>query len=109
MSYILPGKLNVRVSIKKEIKTRSSTGEPLTDTVTITKCWAKRKDMSGDESIDGKIIEMNVRTYVVRYLKDFITNGTLYYVVDEDGEYNITQVNHVAHKKYLELKCFKRE
>lgn len=134
MEHVSPGQLNVRISIKKEIKIQTSTGEKIPfaigvgnalvgSTFTVTdpnnidpelseqnsKFWAKVADVSGDEEIDGKIIATNVRTYVVRYRKCLVQKGVQMFVVDEGEEYNITSVAQIGRKKYLQLKCYKRE
>ncbi|MFD0762985.1 head-tail adaptor protein [Lutibacter aestuarii] len=89
--------------------TESDTGEDVPLEVNFKQVWASLDDLSGSEDADGKIIALNVRKYVIRYIKEVVISGVEMLVVDEDGTYNITSVQQLGRKNFLLLKCRKRE
>lgn len=103
------GSLNRSVMLKQISITESDTGEDVPLEVNFKQVWASLDDLSGSEDADGKIIALNVRKYVIRYIKEVVISGVEMLVVDEDGTYNITSVQQLGRKKFLLLKCRKRE
>ncbi|WP_449284323.1 phage head completion protein [Lutibacter aestuarii] len=103
------GSLNRSVMLKTISITESDTGEDVPLEVNFKQVWASLDDLSGSEDADGKIIALNVRKYVIRYIKEVVISGVEMLVVDEDGTYNITSVQQLGRKNFLLLKCRKRE
>ncbi|MFD1292636.1 head-tail adaptor protein [Lutibacter holmesii] len=104
------GTLNQPVILNKITTVVSETGQKSKSEVQfINPLWAYLDDVSGNESVDGKVIALNVRKYTVRYNEEILTEGDKMVIVDADGSYNIHSIEQLGRKTYLVLKCSKRE
>lgn len=104
------GQLKHRITINQVTEIKSpTTGEKVPTEVLYKSVWSKIDDVSGSESLEGKVISLNVRKYIVAYRKEIVINGETMLVVDVDGTYNVNSVQQVGFKQYLILKCSKKE
>lgn len=103
------GQLDRRIELVQYSIVKSSTGSPEKTETSLGNFWAKLQDLSGNEEVDGRVISLNVRKYVMQYQSQLVQDGVKFYLKDEDGEYNIHHVAHIGRKEYLELKTSKRE
>ena len=108
-SKVKIGQLNRRVVITQLQTTTETTGEKIKTEVAYAAVWAQLDDVSGNESVDGKVIALNVRKYTIRYEETILKEGDKMFVVDNDGTYNINGISQIGNKSYLTLKCSKRE
>lgn len=103
------GTLDRRVELVKYTSVKSSTGAPEKTEQSLGTFWAKIDDVSGSEGIEGQVISLAVRKYIMRYQPQLVADGVLIYIKDVDGQYNINSVANLGRKEYLELKTSKRE
>jgi len=103
------GQMDRRVELIKYDKTITDTGERTKIEVSLGFVWSKLQDVSGTEEIEGKVISLSVRRYIIRWRNDVVQSGVTFYIKDEDGEYNVHSVEHQGRKEYLVLKSSKRE
>lgn len=104
------GQLDRRISIKEDVRATSSTGEKTKTPTLFNTVWSKVEDVSGNEDIDGKIIALNVRKYIVRYDPALVLKEITDMFIDDAGEvYNIHSVSYQGRKEFITLKCSKRE
>ena len=104
------GQLNHPVILNKITTVVSATGQKTkTEVQFVNPLWALLDDVSGNESVDGKVIALNVRKYTIRYNEEIVKEGEKMVVVDMDGSYNIHSIEQIGRKNYLVLKCSKRE
>lgn len=104
------GQLDTRISIKENVRVTSTTGEKTTTPTLFNTVWSKVEDVTGNEDVDGKIIALNVRKYIVRYDPALVVKQITDMFIDHDGDvYNIHSVSYQGRKEYITLKCSKRE
>lgn len=105
--------LNAKIDIINLVKTTTSTGEKTeVEGETFLSCWAKLENQSGTEETEGKIRMLDVRSYIVRFKPTLLGKSvTSKYIKDEYGEkFNIHSSQQIyGTKRYLKLKCSKRE
>ena len=103
------GQLNHLITILQHVTVVGTAGGNTPTEVEYKKTWALVDDISGSEAIDGKIIATNVRKYTIGYDQTVFTDGDKMAVSDTDGVYDIQGIAQLEYKKYLVLKCIKRE
>ena len=103
------GNLDRVITVNQLQKTTDTTGEKITTEVLYKNKYAYLNDVSGSEGEDGKVIALNVRKYTIRYDEYMFKNGPKMFIVDVDGAYNINSVELLGRKRFLILKCSKRE
>ena len=105
------GQLRSRITLKQFQKTTDTTGEFLEEETPYKEVFAYLQDVTGGESEEGKILALSVRKYTIRYDLEVLKNGVKMLLFDETEEttYNINSVEQVGFKKYLTLKCSKKE
>lgn len=109
-SKIQIGQLNHPVILNKITTVVNEVGEKTkTDVQFINPLWSFLDDVSGNESVDGKVIALNVRKYTIRYNEEVLKEGEKMAIIDVDGSYNIHSIEQIGRKNYLVLKCSKRE
>lgn len=107
---IFTGQLDQRISIVERVRSTSTTGSKNFTTSEVSAAWAKVEDVAGNEELDGKVIALNVRRYIIRYnpaVEEKQINDL--YIVHSGATYNIHSVDYVGRKEYVVLKCSKRE
>lgn len=107
---VYAGELNTLVELFKTTTTKNASSEMVKTPVSLGQKFVKRIDIGGSEELDGRLISLNVAKYHMRYDRDILTNGTKYYIKDQDGDYEINSVNlwGSQRNKFIELKCSKR-
>ena len=103
------GTLDRRVELVRYDTIKSTTGSPEKTEQSLGAFWAKVDDVSGTEAVEGQVISLAVRKYVMRWQQQLVDDGVLIYIKDADGQYNINSVSNLGRKEYLELKTSKRE
>lgn len=105
-----PGNLNTRVELYKWTTVKEATGEGKKTLTTLGKRWVERRDVSGSEDEEGKMVALSVTRYIMRYESDLLNNGHEYVIKDQDGDFEINSVTLVGvqRNKFIELKCSKR-
>lgn len=103
------GEMDRRIELIKYVGDKNEHGEKQHQEESLGNVWAKLEDVSGTEEIEGQVISLAYRRYVIRWRQDVVQDGVLFYVKDEDGEFNIHHVEHQGRKEYTILKTFKRE
>ena len=104
------GELNERVVLNEIVTTKSpTTNEKLKTEVAFKTVWGKIDDVSGNESIDGRVIALNVRKYTIRYSEEIYLKSATLLIEAIDGTYNVNSVELLGRKQFLILKCSKRE
>ncbi|WP_417832781.1 hypothetical protein [Terasakiella sp.] len=107
---VFAGEMNTLVELYKETTTKNASSETVKTPVSLGQKFVKRIDLGGSEELDGRLISLSVAKYIMRYDKDILTNGTKYYITDQDGDFQINSVNlfGTQRNKFIELKCSKR-
>lgn len=104
------GQLDTRVKVIESILTPSTSGGPVSTDNELQEIWAKVEDAGGDEEIDGKIIALNVRRYIIQHNPVIVKKKITELFIDDAGErYNIHGSINVGRKEFIVLKCSKRE
>ena len=103
------GTLDRRVTLVKFDSVKTTTGSPEKTEVTVGTFWAKIVDVSSDEDVEGQVISLSVRKYIMRYQQQLITEGVLMTIKDVDGNYQVHGVTQIGRKEYIELKTSKTE
>lgn len=105
------GNLDSRIDLITVGSTQSETGSVTgPETVFITGLAAQLiSGNAGSEEIEGKIIWQNDRKYKIRYLEQILLIGTQMIVRADGLDYDVTHVAPVGRKRWLILKCVKRE
>lgn len=105
------GELNERITIKSETQTKSPKSGASTSVWQVLKnCWAKVKDVSGSEEIEGRVVYINTKVFTVRHDSRLVGAGaTEKQVLYENETYNIIGVASIGRKRYLEVKAVKRD
>jgi head-tail adaptor len=98
------GQMNRLISIIEKTITQSSTGGETTTNTEICKPFAHRKDTSGNEEIEGKVIHQTNRSYIIRINAEVKTKSNRLIVIDEEKEFPIFHVKEIG-KTHLELLC----
>lgn len=104
------GELTERITIQSYIESKSlSTGATNSTWQVLKNCWAKVEDVSGTEEIEGRVVYVNTKSFVLRYDARLVgASVTKRYQILFDGEqYNIVSVSKIGVKRYLKLKAFK--
>lgn len=105
------GNLDRRVSVVKYSDTQSETGAPAHAEETVITVWAAVKFVSGNEDVEGKVISLNIRNYIMRYFPEIVTEGEQYWIKDlkDGGEFNIHHVEQIGRNEYVVCKASRRE
>ena len=105
------GELNVKIEIFGYTEVSSATGEPQKTPVVYKRCWAKEDVQNVTEDEEGKIRMLDVRSYIVRFDKNLIgVAASEKFIKDQYGNaYNIHGSLPIGRKRYLRLKCSRRE
>ena len=103
------GTLDRRVELVSYNKAKSTTGAPEETEVSLGVVWCKIEDVSVNEDVEGQVISLAVRKYIVRWQQFLIDDGALVYIKDTDGDYNIHGFETLGRRDYLRLKTSKRE
>jgi SPP1 family predicted phage head-tail adaptor len=104
------GELTERVTIQSYVESKSEvTGATSSTWQVLKNCWAKVEDVSGSEEIEGRIVYVNTKLFVLRYDARLVGPGatTGKQILFEGEEYNIVSVSNIGTKRYLKLKAFK--
>lgn len=97
------GELDRKVKVISLIKTKTATGaDVITDNV-IANAFAKMFEVSGSESVDGKVRLLVNRKYVIRYNSLIKEQNNALVLIDDNVRYNIEHVKLIGRKKHLEL------
>jgi head-tail adaptor len=107
---IHPGQLKTQVELFEYTTTKDTTGEAVKTAVSKGKKFVQRKDTPGGEDEEGKLVSLSVAKYIMRYNADVLSNGTKYFIRDQDGDYEINSVILIGphRNRFIELKCSKR-
>lgn len=110
--YIHVGQLNRKVSLFKNLSTKTNTGEATQEDELVKEVmYAKREDFQGSEDDQqGRVIGLGVVSYTVRFGSDLALNGQQYFIRDFDGDYQINSVELTGQQRdrFLKLKCARR-
>ncbi|AUC13826.1 hypothetical protein BTO06_01075 [Tenacibaculum sp. SZ-18] len=104
------GELTERVTIQSYVESKSqSTGATTSTWQVLKNCWAKVEDVSGTEEIEGRIVYVNKKSFVLRYDARLVGPGATKekQVLFDDEKYNIVSVSKIGVKRYLRIKAFK--
>lgn len=98
------GKMNRIITIIEKSIGRTDTGSETTTEVTVCEPYAWMQDLSGNESIEGKVIALINRSYTIRVNADVKAKGTKLIVIDGDKRFEIFHIKEIG-KTHLEILC----
>ena len=98
------GDLDRRIKIFAQTITQSTTGAEKTTETQVCEPWAKMEDVSGNESVDGKVIHLVNRTYTVRW-RDDLKEVQKMIVRDGEERFEVTHKISIGRKGYYKLIC----
>ncbi|CAL2095852.1 conserved protein of unknown function [Tenacibaculum sp. 190524A02b] len=103
------GQLNQRIFIKKKNDVKSDVSGSTTKKLIVFKeCWAKVVDVSSSEKLDGKVVYVNVKDFIIRH--DVRLGSALQEMQIEYKGLNYEVISVLAQGKgYLKLKGVHRE
>ena len=104
------GEMDRRVSIYREIKTKTETGFESKVKELVTDVWASREVAKSEEGVDDKIVAINEYDYLVRW-NPIIANEKIQQLLLSDGseEFKVYGVKPIGRKQYLKLIVGERE
>jgi head-tail adaptor len=102
------GQMNRKIALVEKQITQTTTGSEKTTEVTICEPWAAMQDNSGNEDIEGKVIHLINRSYVIRVNTEVKQKGTKLIVVDADRRFEIYHIKEIG-KTHLEILCRNHE
>jgi len=104
------GQLDQRISITESVRTTSTTGEKTVVDTEVATAWAKIEDVSGTEDVEGKVLALNVRKYIIRYNPTVAAKQINALTINDAGNlYNIYSTAIIGRKEFMVLKCSKKE
>lgn len=107
---VYAGKLTRRIEFFKQEKQATPTGERITVMLSQGKKYAERRDVQASEDEQGRLVALNVCTYIIRYSDAIMAGGSAMLIKDFDGVWNVTGVSLFSgngRKRFLQLKCDK--
>lgn len=99
------GSLDRKIKILKIVKERDSTGSEKSVTEVFCEPWSSIISESGGEEIDMAVMELSVRSYVVRWRKEIETGGLKMLLEDSGVLYRINHVSFIGRHRFLQLRC----
>lgn len=103
------GQLKEKIQIVTVVKQPNAINELVEQEQTVSNCYAMLKDLTGSEAIDGKVIALDVKVFIIHYRSAIEKSAVKLFVRYLGLDYNINGVSRIGHKKYLALKCSHRE
>lgn len=98
------GQLDRLITIKKETTTRDAdTGEQRPTLVKVMDAWSFMQELSGDETIDGKVRHIIKRSYKIRFDATVAATATKLKIEDQGVLFNVYHVREIGRKQHLEL------
>ena len=112
-SKLFSGTLNRRIELFYETKTKQATGERIKVFTSFGMRWSKREDANVNQDDAGKLITINETVFTVRYNPLIMEKAAVLIVRDFDGDYEVVAPKLASEsfgrKKFIELKCSKRD
>ena len=105
------GELNYQVEVFKKTYSKNSTGESVTDLVSIGKRFVKRSESTPkSDDDDGRVRSENTASFIFRFESQYFNHGTNLVVRDFTGDYEVVGIEVVGYgrKRFLEFKTHKR-
>lgn len=105
------GQLDRRVAIHRYTTVKDDIGESNKQQQLLVETWSKVQHVSGTEQTEGKVISLNVRDYIIRFVQAVYDDGEMLGIVDalDQGVFDIYAVEMIGRKEYLRLKARRRE
>lgn len=97
------GELNRKIIISKEESIQNSTGQPEVNLVEVVKTYSKMVETDGDDQLDGKVIHLIKRKYIIRYHQQIALDGFKMVVDDNGRKFSIYHVMEIGRRKHLAL------
>lgn len=98
------GAMNRKITIIEKVIGRTSTGSEKTNEETVCEPYAAMNDNSGNEDIEGKVIHLINRSYIIRTNANVKSKGTKMIVIDGDKRFEIYHIKEIG-KTHLEILC----
>lgn len=71
--------------------------------------YAMLTEISGNESVDGKVFHLIDRTYTIRYRREISERGNEMILKDGNETFKITHVKLIGRRSHLVLNCSRNE
>lgn len=97
------GQMDRKITVEKEIFTRTDTGERKPTFITVATPFAHMKENSGDEDVEGKVRHLISRTYTIRYNPEVLAENSKLKVVEGGVKFNVYHVKEVGRKSHIQL------
>lgn len=98
------GQLNRKITIVRLEIDRTATGGEKTSEITVCEPYAKMDDGSGNEEVEGRVIHLINRSYVIRKRDDVNLNSTKLVLIDGSLRFEIYHVKEIG-RTHLEILC----
>lgn len=107
------GQLDRKIVIKEITTTNSAIGENIETETIFCEPYAMLTDISGSETLDGKIIHLVDRKYTIRFRKEIVERGNEMILIDptnnSDEKFKIIHTKIIGRRSHLELICTRSE
>lgn len=103
------GQMDRRITVKSVTKSQNSTGEEVSTLATVAQPWAYMEEKNGNEDIEGKVIHIVDRSYIIRYNDTIKTSGFEMKVIDGSDEFDIYHVKELGRRQHLQLLVTRNE
>ena len=107
---VLIGELDSVVELIRFTTTQSViSGQTEKTPVSLGVIHTKREVNTGSEDEEGKIRFLDVRTYTMRFVPEVYEDRANVIIRDDEGDFDIYSIELLGRRRWMILKCSKRE
>jgi len=97
------GQMDRQIQVIELVKTQNATGEQEDTDSVITTVFAYMNDVSGGETVDGKVRHLINRTYTVRWNPAIKQKSNTLVVIDGALRFEVYHLKEMGRKSHLQL------
>lgn len=97
------GQMDRQIKVVELVKTQNATGEQEDTDNVIATVFACMNDVSGGETVDGKVRHLINRTYTVRWNLAIKQQSNTLVVVDGNLRFEVYHLKELGRKRHLQL------